>query len=277
MDISDILFSFLPGLVGFAAFLYLVTPILIKFSNVVQGAPKLERMDPAHWPPAVANEMRRHEHDLYNMGFEISERFSMTGATTNVANLLTMFIDRKSGDKAMLTAMWGQVNGVWKLNTIYLEFSTRFRDGRCFDTMNSQVPLGTFVRGAQDVKTQVPQVKEARELYRVHRYVMRKHGATGGAAEKVTYPPGGAENYLRRVWRESHDEQVGFGRFNYNKAKDVYTPTWKGAYLMTWRLLWPISRIVRARMNRNATALLAEMRQSAGETGETALAGNPVS
>ena len=277
MDISEILLTFLPGLLGVFAFLYLITPIIIKFSNVVKGSPTLERMDPAHWPPAVADAMRRHEHDLYNMGFEISERFSMTGATTNVANLLTMFIDRKSGDKAMLTAMWALNNGVWKLTTIYLEFSTRFRDGRCFDTMNSQVPLGTFVRGAHDVKTQVPQIKDARELYRVHLYVMRKHGASGGAAEKVAYPPGGAENYLRRIWRESHDEQVAFGRFNYNADKDVFTPTWKGAYLMTWRMLWPNSRIIRAKMNRNAQEVVAQMRQSAGETGQSALAGNPVS
>lgn len=273
MDFSDILFSFLPGIAGIAAFLYLGAPILIKFSNVVKGSPTVERMDPAHWPPAVADEMRRHEHDLYNMGFEISERFSMTGATTNVANLLTMFVDRKSGDKAMLTAIWALNNGVWKLGTLYLEFSTRMRDGRCFDTMNSQVPMGTFQKGPQDVKTQVPQIKEARELYRVHLYIMRKHGVTSDAAGKVTFPPGGAENYLRRIWRESHDEQVAFGRFNYNKTKDVFTPTWKGAYLMSWRFLWPVSRIIRAKMNRRAQEIIAEMRQSVGETGGATLAG----
>ena len=277
MDISSILFSFLPAIVSISAFLYLVTPIIIKFSNVVKGSPTLERMDPAHWPPGVADMMRRHEHDLYNMGFEISERFSMTGAATNVANLLTMFVDRKSGDKAMLTAMWALNNGVWKLTTIYLEFSTRFRDGRCFDTLNSQIPSGTFARGPQDVKTQMPQIKDARELYRVHLYVMRQHAATGGAAEKVTFPPGGAENYLRRMWRESHDEQVKFGRYVYNQNKDVYTPSWKGAYLMTWRMLWPFSRIVRAKMNRNAQILVAQMRQSAGENESAALAGSPAS
>ena len=274
MDISDLLFAILPGLAGIFAFLYLVTPIIIKFSNVVKGAPTLERMDPAHWPPAVADAMRRHEHDLYNMGFEISERFSMVGATNNTATLLTMFIDRKSGDKAMLTAIWGLANGVWKLGTLYLEFTTRMRDGRCFDTMNSQVPTGTFQSAATDVKTQVPQITEARELYRVHQYVMRKHGVTG-AADKMTYPPGGAENYLRRIWREGHEEQVAFGRFNYNKEKDVFTPTWKGAYLMTWRMLWPVSRFVRARMNRQAREVVAEMQGSANESA-TALAGNPV-
>ena len=276
MGISEILFTFVPGFVMITAALYLLGPLLVKFTNVVKGAPTIERMDPAHWPPGVANEMRRHEHDLYNMGFEISERFSMTGAATNVANLLTMFVDRKSGDKAMLTAIWGLNNGVWKLGTLYLEFSTRMRDGRCFDTMNSQVPMGTFVSGPNDVKTQVPQIKDARELYRVHRYMMRKHGVTGGASEKVTFPPGGAENYLRRMWRESHDEQVGFGRYNYDQSKDVYTPTWKGAYLMSWRFLWPVSRIIRAQMNRRAARVIAEMRQSAGESGTTSLAGEAV-
>ena len=276
MVFSNVLLSFLPTFLGLVAFLYLVSPIIVKISNVVKASPTLERMDPAHWPPAVANEMRRHEHDLYNMGFEISERFSMTGAAPSVANLLTMFVDRKSGDKAMLTAIWALNNGVWKLTTIYLEFSTRFRDGRCFDTLNSQVPLGTFVRGPQDVKTQVPQIKDARELYRTHLYVMRQHGASGNAAEKVTFPPGGAENYLRRIWRESHDEQVKFGRYVYNQSKDVYTPSWKGAYLMTWRMLWPFSRVVRAKMNRNAQVLVAQMRQNAGESESTSLASRSV-
>ena len=276
MEMSSGLISVLPGLFGMVAFYFLATPLIIMASMKIKAAPTIERMDPAQWPPAVAEEMRRHEHDLYNMGFEISERFSMVGAASNVATLLTMFIDRKSGDKAMLTAMWGQANGVWKLTTIYLEFSTRFRDGRCFDTMNSKQPTGTFVQGPQEVKTQVPQVKDARELYRVHLYIMRKNGATGGAAEKMTYPPGGAENYLKRIWRESHDEQVGFGRLNYNKTKELYTPTLPGAYLMTWRLLWPMSQIIRAKMNKKAAVIVAEMRQSAGEIGESALAGSPV-
>lgn len=43
------------------------------------------------------------------------------------------------------------------------------------------------------------------------------------------------------------------------EKRDVYRPTWRGAFLMSWRLLWPVKPIVRVLRKRRAARLLSEL------------------
>ena len=258
--ISFLFFTFVPGALLLLGLAHLVLPLLIKFSQKTQGSPQLLSVDPAHWPVNIAEILRRYEHDLFNMGFEISDRVQMPNAMPNTDTILTMFVHRQTGEKAMLTAMFGLTNGVKKLGTLYLEFSSRYPDGRCFDTMNSST-LSSFQRAPGDVKTQVPQVKETANLLRVHRYMVRKGAPTG---KPMVYPPGGARNYLLRIWREGFEEQVKFGRFEYHKRNDTFTPSWKGAYLMTWGILWPWGWIRKQQMEARAREVWDEVQTASG-------------
>ena len=235
--------------------IYALAPILIKFSMKTQGAPQLLAVDPAQWPPQIAETLRRHEYDLYNMGFEISDRLAMPNAMPNTSTILTMLVNRTSGEKAMITAIFGTANGITTLGTLYVEFSSRYPDGRCFDTINSP-KLSSFACAPTDVKTRVPQVQNSADLLRVHRFMLRKHNAQG---QPVTYPPGGARNYLLRVWREGFEEQVKFGRFQHRAGNDTFVPSWKGAYLMTWGELWPVTVIRRQQMLRRAAEVWTQV------------------
>jgi hypothetical protein len=40
---------------------------------------------------------------------------------------------------------------------------------------------------------------------------------------------------------------------------ETYRPTWKGAFLMTWKQLWPAKGILRAARDRTARRLIAEL------------------
>ncbi|RYX82815.1 hypothetical protein EON83_17770 [bacterium] len=241
-------------LAAIPAAIYLGVPLLIKFGEGMNAEPTLTFIDPAQWPPNIAQTMSRVEHDLYAVGFSIVARFRLSNAVPNTDTLLTMLVNYKSGDKAMITAIWSNANGVWTLGTLYTEFSTRFEDGYCFDTMNSKA-LSSFKRGPMDIKTQVPQLTEAPELWALHRFVIRKHNPSG---RKVVYDMKDAETYMRRIWRESFREQVQFGRFSDKGSR--FQPTWKGAYLMTWGLMWPMKWIRESQMNSRANAIVAEWR-----------------
>ncbi len=243
-----------PLFVAIPAAIYLGTPLLIKFGGGMNANPDLLPVDPSQWPPQVAQIMSRVEHDLYGMGFSIVARFRMPNGSGNTDTLLTMLVNYKSGDKAMITAIWGNANGVWTLGTLYTEFSTRFEDGHCFDTMNSKA-LGSFVSGPLDVKTQVPQIKEAAELWALHRFVMRKHNPQG---RKIVYDMKDAEPYLRRVWREGFVEQAQFGMFAERGTR--FLPTWKGAYRMTWGLMYPMKWVREAQLKSRAKEIIGERR-----------------
>ena len=249
-------------LLGLISFIYLGLPLFVKFEQKVPGKLHLERIDPVMWPPAVAEVMRQHERDLYVLGFEISERFALPNPMPRIVSMATMLIHRGQGDKAMIVAGWNELEGEWTLGILYLEFSTRFADGRHFLTMNSS-ELGAFVRPSETVKTQVPQIKDAAKLYRLHRYVMEKHGAPVGKliyppSEKLVYPPGGARVYFEREWREALAYQAQWGRFDYNAATDIFVPSFVGAYLLGWQLLWPMSWIRRKQMMKRARTIIDE-------------------
>lgn len=252
-------------LLAVPAGIYLGMPLLIKFSQNVEASPQIDPVEPSQWPASVAQTMSRVEHDLYSLGFTITGRYQMASAMPNTGTMLTMLVNYKSGDKAMITAIWGQTDGVWTLGTLYTEFSTRFEDGHSFDTMNSAT-LGAFKRGPKDVKTQVPSVKDAAELWALHRYVMRKHGAKG---RKLVYDIKDTLAYFRRIWRESFEEQVGFGRYTFNGTH--FQPSFLGAYIMTWGLMWPMVWIRTAQMKARAAAIVREWKQSS----ESPLAESP--
>jgi len=236
----------------FSALYFLGLPLVIKFSANVKADPHFVPVDPSQWPLQVAQAIGRVEHDLYSMSFSIVARYRMPNATGNTDTLLTMLVNYQSGDKAMITAIWGQANGIWRLGTLYTEFSTRFEDGHCFDTMNSKT-LSSFARSPLDVKTQVPQVQDAAELFALHRFVMSSRGMSG---RKVVYDMKDAGLYLRRTWRESFEEQGKFGR--YARSGDGFSPTFKGAYLMTWGQLPPISYIRNIQMKARAQKIVSE-------------------
>jgi hypothetical protein len=175
----------------------------------------------------------------------------------NVVNYLIMLINRESGDKAMVSAIIG--TGVVRRLTSYLEFSTRFESGQLFDTCNAD-ELMVFPAGEKSVRTHVPSIREASELYRLHKYVMGKHAPTG---HKVVYEPGGVFDYLiRYAFEEPYAEQARRGWLYFDERLDLYKPTLKGAYLMTWGLLQPMKAIRRKLLERRNRPLLDEFERA---------------
>jgi len=275
MEHAPSLMDGLPVLLVVVTFYFLGLPLAIKFISAVNVSPSIVAVDPAQWPLQVAQTMSRVEHDLYALDFSIVARYRMTNATGdtgstrynapnvmgNTDTLLTMLVNYQSGDKATITAIWCKAIEGWRLGALYTEFSTRFEDGHCFDTTNSKT-LPVFARSPLDVKTKVPQIQEAAELFALHRFVMSQHGMS---ERKVVYDMKDAELYYRRTWRESFEEQSKFGR--YARDGERFVPTFKGAYLMTWGLLPPMSWVRRGQMNGRAQKIVSEWKanQMAGQ------------
>ena len=192
--------------------------------------------------------------DLYELGFDEPTLIHMPCPVAGVKGYLIMLVNRSAGDKAMVTALASESAAI---QTWYVEFSTRYVTNQCVDTLNSS-ELSAFIQGPENIRSQLPSVTDVGELYRLHQYRMKTSGIT---ARKMLYEPGQAIAYLKEyAIKKSYDGQVAKGWLRYDAAQNCYRPTIKGAYLMTWGLLYPMKYFRMMAMKRREGELLAAFR-----------------
>ena len=232
----------------------LAAPIQVRFQQRMAAHPRFEVLDLNKLDPSIAEFLISRTRELFGLGFDEPTLVHLPDAVTNVTAYLIMLVNRRAGDKAMVTAVIPQGSGN---AVVYVEFSTLFETGEVFGTHNIRNLL--FAQPPGHVRTQVPQVEDAKQLYELHNFVMSKHGALRG---KELYAPGQALDYLARVVLvQTYEEKVKRGWLYLDRQADCYRPTWKGAFLMTWGLMQPFKAVRNAAVQRRAKAILEESAQ----------------
>ena len=234
---------------------FLGGPLLIRSIQKMSAQPRVEAVHPTEVPPDLARYLTGVAEALAPDGFTTTAYVTMPDNVPNVLPYLLMLVNEETRDKAMATILLTTAGKTPQIGTRYVEFSTRFSDGRVVDTMNSPV-LGSFRAGPEKTATQIPEIQDPRELYRIHQHVLGQVGP----GTKVLYPEGDALSYLSRIMVEDYEQQVGFGLLYKDEKAGAYRPTWKGACLMTWGQLWPVSAIRRARIRQRAREVLRSFR-----------------
>lgn len=244
-------------LVGFVAFYFLVTPLLVLINQKMSASPACDELQMHSLDPQLANFLMDKTNALYELGFDEPTLIHLPGAVSGVKAYLIMLVNRPAGDKVMVTALVAA--DVLTIQNCYVEFSTRYATNQCVDTLNS-TELSAFQQSPENIRTQVPSVNDVKELYRLHQYMMKKSNIT---AKKVLYEPGQAISYLNEyALRKSYDKQVEKGWLSYDAAGDCYRPTVKGAYLMTWGQLQPMKWFRVQAMQRREQQILTEFRSA---------------
>jgi hypothetical protein len=194
---------------------------------------------------------------LFEIGFDEPTLVRIPNQAPQVNAYLIMLTNRQTGDSAMVTAIVGE--GIVRLQALYVEFSTRFDSGEEFNTHNAPELL-PFPPAPMAVRTQVPSLTDPQELYRLHSFVMSKFSLAG---KKVLYEPGQAMEYLVRfAFLESYNRQVKRGWFYYDQENDLYRPTLRGAYRITWGLMQPFKALRKMALNRRAKSILKEFHRA---------------
>jgi hypothetical protein len=237
------------------ALYYLGLPLLILFQQKMQAHPRLDALDFDRLGPSISEFLVEQTNALFALGFDEPTLVQLPKPVNNVSSYLVLLVKRDSGDKAMVTAVIG---GQGLLKSFGVEFSTRFDTGEVFDTHNYQT-LMAFPPLPTTTRTHVPTVKDCRELFALHSYVMNKHAPRG---TKVVYAPGTALDYLVEfAFSRTYEGQAQRGWLYYDEVEDVYRFTTKGAYLVTWGLLQPIKALRLAILHQRARSILQEFRQ----------------
>lgn len=249
---------FVIGLPIYFAAHFGLTPLITFKGNKIRAQVDHVEIGPEEFPTQVAVYFEAQATALEGIGFYRVAYFkqseSVSGNAARVYNYCILMLNRETGDGAMISAIMKVVSGVESVATKYVEFSTRYADGKMFDTLNSS-SLGAFAQVASEIKTRVPSVTDPRQLYALHRFVIARANVVG---RPVTYDQSSAADHLQAERLGSLTAQVRCGRYYLNKAGDTYRPTLKGAYLMTWGLMWPFSIFRRRAMDRRAASTLRE-------------------
>jgi hypothetical protein len=135
--------------------------------------------------------------------------------------------------------------------SVALAFQTQFADGTEVWTANQRT-LSGFPPLPGVIVAWLPEFRDAASLYRIHAQL---RDALGGARERVGVGDDPAA-YLGDASARSLANWVATGYYALDAGRGVVRPTWKGAVLITWRLLWPIKPLFRARRRRATRRLL---------------------
>ena len=240
---------------------YWFGPILIRFTMRQSAEPELHTfdVDDPMLPFEVANHFRRVRAALEPLGFEVVEGMALPDQTPRVKALLLMLVHRPNKDAALATAIYAKMHGESTLQTAYVEFVSRYRDGTAVQTNNTE-QLSAFAPRPHITSIRLPMIRKPDRLYQLHQAAATRHNPSSRKVLRLEQEfRGDAVAYMARAMVEELEGQIQTGYMYLSPGENVYRPTWKGAFLMTWALLWPFSAIRRARRDAKARRMLREL------------------
>jgi hypothetical protein len=242
-------------------FYYLGTPLLIYTGNKLQAELLTTPFHLEKLVPDVQEHLTRNIAILTSLGFSVEASVMMPETAPNMRTYMVMMANRNTGEKSNITAILATPPGATPILNFYTEFTCRYASGKIVDTMNSNV-IGSFDPLPHETKITFAGQQDLELLYQLHQYIVRHVAQVKPDDTPHMYPPGGAESYLREIWRKGFDEQVEAGIMRCDG--NYYRPTFFGAYKMTWRLLFPKAQQLAAQRDRRANEILQAFRTGQG-------------
>ena len=258
MDPATLL-SLLAFLLVLTALMYLGGPILVRLLHVQPAHPEFVSVAADTLPDEVVAFFAHTSRTLAPEGFEPAVCLSQVQRA--IGTVLQLYVNRDKGDLAMAAAMYQIPSGhsAPRLASAYVEFCTVFSDDCEVCTNNSStanpLPAGRF---PNKIVLQFAGARDLSDLYRVHS-AAASHVRPG--VKGILPDPGAEQSALNDAFAKDLPRFEEIGYMYLDRSRDAYRPTWKGAYLMSWKSIWPGSAIAKARARRRGAAFLSEIHE----------------
>jgi hypothetical protein len=254
----------LVALLGLALLVYVGGPVLVH-SKLKQAADPRLIPFPVDHPDLPKDADRTFQSvidQLRPAGFEPVTGLAMPDQTPNVKAIMLVLANRPAKDSAFVTIAYARVvtqgSAEWQKKSYSVEFVSNFRDGTAVHTTNTRTPA-VMAPWPGHAMARFPDVQNARRLYRLHRGLVARAPSPGQVFRVDEEFRGDAAAAVAASAVEQLEAQVPAGYMYLAPDEGVYRPTWKGAFLMTWRLLWPVTALRRTALDRRARRLMAEL------------------
>ena len=259
-------------------------PLLILATLKMEAHPEIQRVD--HDVP-LPQEVKTHfyqAHESFDrLGYQNEGTYFLPEPTANVKAILVLFVNRQKVSDAASIVFYAKENGQWKIQAKYTEISTAFPDETAILTGN-QDRQGAFPTKEGSFQTIHPYIQGIEKLVAAHDMFVREHSRGRRPELRLDAKhQGNAIDYLRHGISAEYANAKQVGILNFHEGTggatahvdagpyqpptvnvgDYYTPTFTGAYRMTWNELWPTKPLLfRRRVSRDRRLL-----KEAGWTG----------
>ncbi|HUN60717.1 MAG TPA: hypothetical protein VMU53_01950 [Candidatus Sulfotelmatobacter sp.] len=236
--------------------LHVLGPVAVRYTMRFSASCNPTKVALEELPGEVADVVRLRTAELAKLGFRCAGCYDCGTLTRETHSYVAYFCNPATNDLASVCAL-----ATAHTTASYLEFSTSFTNGRTLATNTNHVLPLTPGDPAHRI-FRFSKVQSVAALYSIHRRLLAKY-AIGW------WPQGEPEGeeirrYARAVEKYGpRHERIGYMRLTADGL--WYGLTWKGACLMTWRRLWPMS-MVRRLAQRCAMALELHSLEARGVT-----------
>ncbi|HKD12416.1 MAG TPA: hypothetical protein VKE50_10085 [Thermoanaerobaculia bacterium] len=238
---------------------------ILAYRTVRQSAqPRFDPMgeESSNAPQDISRFFAIRESELKPLGFEVRGHYRVEHLTGKLDAFALMLVAPAEKIAALVMAL-RVPPGLPVRNSTALHLVTRYGDGSAIETMNSE-RLRPFPPPRGRSVAQLPSVPDAPTLLRVHRMLVH---ARGDASPRTLRPAGAnaEEDSALAVFSmtEEMKRQAEAGWIRLAEDFRFYRPTWKGAAILSWNRLWPITTVRLARLRARERHLLSAA-QAAG-------------
>ena len=232
---------------------YVVGPLVVRLSHKLAARPQVEQVGADAFCPELAAYFGRFAACVAPLGFVPAAYVRVTDAATRTEVRALLLTNESARESAAAFELQG--TGPVQSFSRHVEFCTEFVNGDEIGTHN----FGTaFVFKPHPKKRlfRFPAVQHPPTLHRAHRRLVERHRP---AAEPFVPSRGTEHLHLAHSFEKTYRRQVEFGYFFLDEAAGVYRPTLKGAFLMSWKLAWPVKQAREALARRSATVMLRQL------------------
>jgi hypothetical protein len=241
---------FLTFVAAFVALPMVLGPFVIKFTHWVSGNFSIKTVPAESLDHEVRVFLEKARVEFESINFEFVGYMTLADYMPNVSTCFALFIDQQSKTSAMAAVIQQKTGKTLP----YYEFTSKYSNGRVINVNNSPM-LGSY-RNPDKSTYRYPKIKSIKNLYDIHRWVA---GHDKKAMDPVGYDKDGAAEMLTEALINELKLQQQFGYYSLDRDKARFLFTWKGAFIMTEKNVFPVKIILNHLDLRSAQKAIAGM------------------
>jgi hypothetical protein len=227
-----------------SGFNWLIVPLILKRRHRQAAKPTYSHVTPEQLTPEARDFLGSMIREFATAGFEVAANVCHEKAVKGITSTSTLLVNRASGDVANVITTRGD-----KTRAMVYIIHSHFRDRTSISTAFNR-GIGILPRDPNHDGLTISWTRDVAALAELHRRRVVRSGR--GSEPRVTPAPGEEIRYMEEDWDRgmAHFVRVGYYRPDPNTGE--MRSTFKGAYLMAWKLMQPVKSLRMRRRDRNA-------------------------
>ena len=221
-----IAFVFAPMIIG---------PFLVKFSHWISARADIGLIAPETLAPDVRMFIDGARTELAALGYQFAGYMVLADYTPKVTSYFGLF----RNDANRTAAMAAVIQSVAGQTIKYCEFSTKYSNGRTIDVNNS--PTSGSYKNPDKIVYRYPKIGSIRQLSDINSWVTSRDQ---WRANPVGLVKGREMEMVAEALDSEIRLQVKCGYYALDAGGKRYRLTWKGAFVMTEKQVFPFKQIL---------------------------------